>query len=79
MRNMDSNVAAMQSWLMEKVGADANSGTRENEDSNLDLGRGTKPWIETRNEMSKGGRDSVSSHVSRHVRGSTSTFFAFDA
>ena len=52
---------------------------KNNEDSNLDLGRGTKPWIETRNEMSKGGRDSVSSHVSRHVRGLTSTFFAFDA
>ena len=78
MMNMDISVAAMNSWLMKKVGADWKSATRENSDSNLDLGRGTKPWIETRNAMSKGGRDSVSSHVSRHVRGLTSTFFAFD-
>ena len=76
---MDSNAAAMQSWLVEKVEADLDSATRENSDSNLDLGRGTKPWIETSNAMSKEGRDSVSSHVSRHVRGLTSTFSAFDA
>ena len=76
---MDSNVAAMKHWLMEKVEADLDSATRENSDSNLDLGRGTKPWIETSNAMSKEGRDSVSSHVSRHVRSLTSTFFAFDA
>ena len=78
MMNMDSNVAAMKGWLMEKVEADWNSATRENSDSNLDLGRGTKPRIETSNAMSKEGRDSVSSHVSRHVRSLTSTFFAFD-
>ena len=37
MMNMDSNVAAMKGWLMEKVEADWNSAARENADSNLDL------------------------------------------
>lgn len=78
MKEMDSNVNAMKGWLMDQVGADWNTATRENENSNLNLGRGMKPWMEIREAMCKEGRDSVTSHVARHVRGLTNTFFAFD-
>lgn len=79
MREMDSNVNAMKAWLMEKVGPNWNTATRESEISNLGIGRGAKPWTEIHDAMTQEGRDSVSSHVARHVRGLTNTFFAFDA
>ena len=78
MKDMESNVNAMKAWLMDNIGDDWSTTTRDNEDSNLNLGRGTKPWAEMRAAMTKEGNDSVSSHVANHVRKLTSSFFAFD-
>lgn len=77
MKDMESNVVAMKSWLIDKIGPDWRSATNENRSSKLDMPRGTLPWVEVETVKNKRGRDSVALHVGGHVRKLTDTFFAF--
>lgn len=78
MRELDSNVAVMKQWLMQRIGEDWNSATRVNVVSNLDMERGgTKPWEEVKNTMLQDGDRSVANNVAGHVRGLTDSFFSF--
>lgn len=78
MKDMDSNVDTMKGWLMDKVGADWATATRDNDTSNIGMSsRGAPPWVEVRTAMHQDGQHAVDQHVARKVRELTSTFFAF--
>lgn len=78
MKDMDGNVSRMKHWLIENIGSDWATATRQNRNSMLGISsRGHLPWDEIRTAMTRQGSDSVPNHVSRIVRDLTSSFFAF--
>lgn len=78
MRDMDSNIDRMKGWLVEKVGADWATATRNNTVSALGIGRGKNPWDEMHTANTRQGTSSVPAFIARRTRGLTHSFYRFN-
>lgn len=79
MKDMDSDVAKLKSFFFKNIGADWQTATRVNVQSQLGLHRvgNNEPWEEVDAVMRQSGDASVPAFVASHVRALTSTFYAF--
>ena len=78
MKSLDSDVALLKGFFMDRIGSTWFEATRQNDDSELGIGRGVPPWEEMHTKSHQAGNDSVPYYVAEVVRRYTSSYFVFD-